>query len=71
VALAELPVVPRGGCGAGQSGRSRTSAVEANTRLERNRADHEAFRRQVERYNLMLVYPDGVDEAAAISPVGR
>jgi phage FluMu protein Com len=48
-----------------------TRALDANTRLERNRADHEAFRRQVERYNLMLVYPDGVDEAAAINPGGR
>jgi hypothetical protein len=39
-------------------------ATEANDRVARNRADHAAFAREAERYNLMLVYPDGVLDGA-------
>lgn len=40
----------------------------ANARAERGRADLAEFNRQVERYNLMLVYPDGIDEEESFSP---
>jgi hypothetical protein len=43
-------------------------AVEANDRSERDRADVEHFNHEVERYNLMLVYPDGMDVRAQVSP---
>lgn len=35
---------------------------------ERGRADLAEFNRQVQRYNLMLVYPDGVDEGDLVKP---
>ena len=34
----------------------------AKTRVEQDRTDRAHFNREVERYNLMLVYPDGMDE---------
>jgi hypothetical protein len=43
-------------------------AVEANERADRARASVEYFNRQVDRYNLMLVYPDGLDARALIEP---
>jgi hypothetical protein len=43
--------------------------VEAlNARTERGRAALLEFNRQVARYNLMLVYPDGVDEEHLVTP---
>ena len=42
-------------------------AAEANTRAERARADLAAFNREVARYNLMLVYPDGMDGAPMVA----
>lgn len=39
-------------------------AMEANARVEHDRADLEHFDHEVARYNLMLVYPDGFDETA-------
>jgi len=39
-------------------------AIDANERIERDRADVAHFNREVARYNLMLVYPDGLDEKA-------
>lgn len=41
---------------------------DANTRTERGRAALAEFNKQVERYNLMLVYPDGVDEDELVKP---
>jgi len=35
--------------------------VEANLRLEQLARDRQAFRSEVDRYNLMVVYPDGLD----------
>ncbi len=43
-------------------------AAEANQRLDRDRADLEHFNQEVARYNLMLVYPDGLDEHALVKP---
>jgi hypothetical protein len=43
-------------------------AIEATDRTERYRADLERFNHEVARYNLMLVYPDGLDEAALLRP---
>jgi len=43
-------------------------ATEANARSERNRADLDHFNREVERYNLMLVYPDGIEAHAQVTP---
>lgn len=40
-------------------------AIDANERAQRDRADIEQFNREVARYNLMLVYPDGMDVSAA------
>lgn len=45
-------------------------AEDANGRVERQKADVEAFNRQVARYNLMLVYPDGLDEDSMVKPKG-
>jgi len=45
-------------------------AIEANARVERHRQDHEYFNREVARYNLMLVYPDGIDEEHVVRPRG-
>ncbi len=42
--------------------------IEANERVQRDRADLEHFNREVARYNLMLVYPDGLDERALLKP---
>ena len=43
--------------------------VEAlNARTEQGRAALLEFNRQVSRYNLMLVYPDGVDEEQLVAP---
>jgi hypothetical protein len=41
-------------------------AMDANARAERDRADLEHFNKEVARYNLMLVYPDGVDETGLL-----
>jgi hypothetical protein len=38
--------------------------TQAQARVERGRADLAHFNREVERYNLMLVYPDGMDAGA-------
>ncbi len=43
-------------------------AVAANDRLERDRADLAHFNAEVARYNLMLVYPDGLDSTALVKP---
>jgi hypothetical protein len=43
-------------------------ASSMNDRAERDRADLEHFNREIARYNLMLVYPDGLDEAALKAP---
>lgn len=40
----------------------------ANERTVRGRAALAEFNRQVERYNLMLVYPDGIDEEDLVKP---
>lgn len=40
-------------------------ALDTNARLERDRADLAHFNEEVERYNLMLVYPDGMDDKTA------
>lgn len=44
------------------------AATEANSRNEQDRADLEHFNREVARYNLMLVYPDGFDQGSRLSP---
>ena len=36
-------------------------ATDANARAARIKADRETLTRETERYNLMLVYPDGQD----------
>lgn len=41
-----------------------TRVAAANARLEQLRRDREAYLRAVDRYNLMLVYPDGLAEEA-------
>jgi SprT-like family len=38
--------------------------TQAQARVERGRADRTHFNHEVERYNLMLVYPDGMDAGA-------
>jgi hypothetical protein len=38
-------------------------AAEANARVDRYRAARDELSRQIARYNLMLVYPDGLDKA--------
>ncbi|MEZ5316651.1 MAG: SprT-like domain-containing protein [Vicinamibacterales bacterium] len=43
-------------------------AEEANARLARDREAVAGFNRQVDRYNLMLSYPDGVDEDELVQP---
>lgn len=43
-------------------------AIDANARAEQDKADLEHFNQEVARYNLMLVYPDGVDEHARVAP---
>jgi hypothetical protein len=43
-------------------------AIDANARTEQDKADLEHFNQEVARYNLMLVYPDGVDEHARVAP---
>lgn len=43
-------------------------AVDANARNEQDRADLEHFNKEVARYNLMLVYPDGFDAGGRVSP---
>jgi hypothetical protein len=43
-------------------------AADANTRLERDRTDLAQFNREVSRYNLMVAYPDGLDEASLVAP---
>ena len=43
-------------------------ALDANARGARDRADVAEFNRQVERYNLMITYPDGLDGVAALKP---
>jgi hypothetical protein len=43
-------------------------ANETNARLAKDRADLEHFNQEVQRYNLMLVYPDGLDQTAAMKP---
>ena len=51
--------------------------LEANERLERGREGLAQFNREVARYNLMMAYPDGLDEASvipakpALPPSGR
>jgi hypothetical protein len=40
-------------------------AAEANERVDRYRAARDELSRQIARYNLMLVYPDGLDKADA------
>ena len=42
-------------------------AIDANMRSARAQAARDHFNREVERYNLMLVYPDGIDQHAAVS----
>src|SRR5262245_27496511 len=37
---------------------------DVNTRLARNREDLAVFNKEVARYNLMIVYPDGLDDEA-------
>lgn len=46
-------------------------AAAMNDRAERDRADLDHFNREVARYNLMLVYPDGLDAAALVRPRAR
>jgi chromosome segregation ATPase len=40
--------------------------MSLNDRMERNAADVDHFNREVTRYNLMIAYPDGLDEEAAV-----
>ena len=42
--------------------------LDTNARLERDRADLAHFNREVARYNLMIAYPDGLDEEPPVSP---
>ena len=42
--------------------------TDANARAEQDRADLEHFNQEVERYNLMLVYPDGFEQSGRMSP---
>ena len=43
-------------------------AVDVNDRIQRDRAALDYFNREVARYNLMLVYPDGLDARALVKP---
>jgi SprT-like family len=43
-------------------------AVDARARAERDQADQAHFNAEVTRYNLMLVYPDGLDEDRQVAP---
>jgi hypothetical protein len=43
-------------------------AADANARIERDRADLAQFNREVTRYNLMMSYPDGLDESSLVPP---
>ncbi|MFI5177144.1 MAG: SprT-like domain-containing protein [Vicinamibacterales bacterium] len=43
-------------------------AAEANARTQQDRADLEHFNSEVARYNLMLVYPDGIEESGRVAP---
>jgi len=43
-------------------------AAATRDRAERDRDDVEHFNREVARYNLMLVYPDGLDTRARVAP---
>jgi hypothetical protein len=54
-----------------QQAPSRCSApvdAELNTCIERNRESIDYFNREVARYNLMVAYPDGLDEEAMRPP---
>lgn len=42
--------------------------TDANARTEQDRADLEHFNEEVARYNLMLVYPDGMDQSGRMTP---
>jgi hypothetical protein len=42
--------------------------LEINARVERGREALAHFNREVARYNLMAVYPDGIDEESRVSP---
>jgi hypothetical protein len=42
-------------------------ALEGNERVARDRAQLERFNREVARYNLMMAYPDGMDEASLVT----
>jgi hypothetical protein len=42
-------------------------ALEANARIERGRQALTHFNAEVARYNLMLVYPDGIDEEERVA----
>ena len=41
--------------------------LDANERIERGREDLALFNREVARYNLMMAYPDGLDEASVVA----
>ena len=41
-------------------------AARANDRADRHRASVDALNREIERYNLMVAYPDGLDERVAL-----
>jgi predicted SprT family Zn-dependent metalloprotease len=43
-------------------------AADVNDRVQRDRAALEHFNKEVARYNLMLVYPDGLDSRALVKP---
>jgi hypothetical protein len=43
-------------------------ATDANARIERDRADLAEFNLRVNRYNLMVSYPDGLDEESIVKP---
>ncbi len=51
-----------------KAGRERfdRGVFEFNERVERYTADQTQFNRHVHRYNLMIAYPDGLDEESAI-----
>jgi uncharacterized coiled-coil DUF342 family protein len=40
-------------------------------RLDRARDEREHFNAEVARYNLMMAYPDGLDESAVVAPKGN
>jgi hypothetical protein len=40
--------------------------ISMNERLDRDRGDLEHFNREVARYNLMMAYPDGLDEESVV-----